>query len=268
MEATERQTMKPLTIPDAATVRGILDGTITEWWEPLRPQPERRADSLYFGWATIWDNGTVFTWDRDGVGGENWHAEQYPNEHAPTEAYRRAVQQGFVKNGYAAGDRLFLREAWFPASPNTYRRVMQSESHQYRMYEADGEIMQRPYFNGFVDSRPPDDWFIRKYTGAPFRWRPAHSMPLWASRCVVEVEEVRAKQLHAITFDEVMATGCPIAWPADGEADYDRDGNIEGGSWFAQSNWFRDRWNRCFPGFDCEQNRTGWAWVVKFRRVA
>lgn len=46
-------------------------------------------------WATVWDNGTWFTWDQDGVGGEN--SEEDTIHKAMYWATLCALRQGFIE---------------------------------------------------------------------------------------------------------------------------------------------------------------------------
>lgn len=44
--------------------------------------------------ATVWDNGTWSTWDREGTGGENWKEDTVAK--AKVEAAASAITQGFI----------------------------------------------------------------------------------------------------------------------------------------------------------------------------
>ena len=50
-----------------------------------------RGDNYY---ASVWLNGTWFTWDEDGVGGEN--SIEYSTEKAKLEATVSVIRQGFL----------------------------------------------------------------------------------------------------------------------------------------------------------------------------
>lgn len=74
------------------------------------------------------------------------------------------------------GDRLWVRETWFPETPNR------------AIYRADGE---------FEDG----------YAGPG--WRPSIHMPRWASRIILEVTDVRVERVQAITEEDAKAEGVP-----------------------------------------------------------
>ena len=61
----------------------------------------------HFKWATFYANGLTYTWDSNGVGGENWQANDHPKEDKFTEALKRGPANKFVP--YRVGDRLWVR---------------------------------------------------------------------------------------------------------------------------------------------------------------
>ena len=89
------------------------------------------------------------------------------------------------------GDRLWVREMWaYWGSLETPANVI---------YRADGDK-------------------------SATRWRPSIHMPRWASRLTLEVTEVRAERLQAITDEEIcLELGAPLRWEAEGPEPYRRD---------------------------------------------
>ncbi len=58
-------------------------------WQPMTEQPKRLENGWHFPWATFYDNGIVHTWDDDGTGGENWNANEHPDENKFEQAIER-----------------------------------------------------------------------------------------------------------------------------------------------------------------------------------
>ncbi len=107
--------MKTYTTTDAEAQR-LRERSQTLIVVPMKQQPERvngvlgKGGELRFPWATFYDNGIVHTWDRNGVGGENWNANDYPKE----DKFAAALKLTPYKNPYpyAPGDIIGIKEAW------------------------------------------------------------------------------------------------------------------------------------------------------------
>ncbi|MCH4893419.1 hypothetical protein GO308_09890 [Sphingomonas sp. SFZ2018-12] len=109
--------------------------------------------------------------------------------------------------GYAAGDRLWVRETWRVApdacegwAPDAVPCVGWID------YRAGGEAQVRaPSFSHVLDAfgkRVDADWDC-----LPDRWRPSIFMPRWASRITLLVDDVRVQRLQDISEADIAAEG-------------------------------------------------------------
>jgi hypothetical protein len=102
-----------------------------------------------------------------------------------------STERGWKRIGFAAGDRLWVREAWRTECnyDDTPPRDLSFDEVQWR-YEADGE---------WSDHDP--------MTASPGRLRAGMHMPRWASRLTLTVSEVRVQRLQEIGHDDAVAEG-------------------------------------------------------------
>jgi hypothetical protein len=136
------------------------------------------------------------------------------------------------------GDRLWVREAWFPA----FRRAPESSGCVYRA-DDDG-LHLNPGWS-------PD--------GKGGGWRPSIFMPRWASRITLEITGVRVERVQDITEADAVAEG--IETPDVGNSEFDNVGEWEprlGYQWL----WDSINAKRGHPW-----SSNPWVWVVEFRRV-
>lgn len=84
------------------------------------------------------------------------------------------------------------------------------------------------------------------------RWRSPVVMPRWASRDVVEIGEVQARQVQAITEAEAIAAGCPLNLPFTFTETAGRD-------------WFADLFESINGPGSWDANQ--WVWLALARRV-
>lgn len=77
-------------------------------------------------------------------------------------------------------------------------------------------------------------------------WRPSIFMPRWASRITLEIVNVRAERLQAITDADILAEGFPADPPSYAEG-------------------LAGTWNKI--NGDGAWESDPWVWVVEFRRV-
>lgn len=104
----------------------------------------------------------------------------------------------------AAGDRLWVREAWrtFASLDKVKPRDLfkMGERGAGILYEADGE--------GLALSADGTWTFCSRDNPAAFgKLRPGMFLPRWASRLTLPVTEVRVQRLHDITEDDALAEG-------------------------------------------------------------
>lgn len=205
-------------------VRAILDGRKTQTRRVLRPQPPTLNDlyPVYNGYLGAWQ------WRVRG----NW--------------YQAHVKDSYCPYG-TAGERLWVRETWFPLqAPNECWKEGSKPDVVYRADHPKEEVTRA-------------DWTSIGVT----RWRPSIFMPRWASRITLEVTGVRLERVQSISVEDCMAegvvdvrlaveTGYPSRWP-----------NIP-----TRLAMFRGVWdsiNGKRPG--CAWADNPWVYVVEFKRV-
>jgi len=126
---------------------------------------------------------------------------------------------------YAAGDRLWVREAFTYITDNDGLRMAGRV-----LYRSDGKDNSGARWA----SVQPDD---------PERevlWKPSIFMPRWASRLTLTVTDVRVQRVADIDRGDAMDEGCPFANMADGPDPRE---------------WFRDLW-------DSINAKRGFGWDV------
>lgn len=100
---------------------------------------------------------------------------------------------------------------------------------------------------------PATLWLDEVWEGWSNRARPSIHMPRWASRLTLEVVDVRAERLHAVTDDDALAEGVDRT-----------NASIPG---YARTRFARlwDSINGERPG--CAWSDDPWVWRIEFRRV-
>jgi len=151
-------------------VQAIPDGRKTQTRRVIKPQPPgieqiKRMSGCHYGWMQAKQN--PYIWIADG-----------------TVRAVRAVKDAMFLTGtdvyphlkcpYAAGDRLWVREA--------FHLSLSVDEGTKIFYRADG-----------------DSEYLK--------WSPSIHMPRWASRITLEVEDVEAEMLQDITDTDIVAEG-------------------------------------------------------------
>ncbi len=111
-----------------------------------------------------------------------------------------------------------------------------------------GKWWEQPHYRA---TDPEPDLVCEGKDGPACIWRPQLYMPRWASRIVLEVQEVRVERVRDITGNDARAEGCIETI----------GGNI------AQKN-FQELWDSISkdkPGRTWKENP--WVWVITFRRM-
>lgn len=127
-------------------------------------------------------------------------------------------------------DRLWVRETWRTYESLNLCKPSDIEEGAGVEYQAGGSNV----------------WHADKLHGMG-KWRPSIYMPRWASRIILEIENVRVERLQDISEKDIRAEGFHGA-PAD--ADLPRD--------------WRDLWDSI--NGDGSWNSNPWVWVVEFRK--
>jgi len=214
-------------------VRAILADQKTQTRRVVNPQPPGECRIHYMlgheRWVTpVHGTPLRHTW-------EAWHGPLYQNRPAK---YLCGVHT--VRCPYGApGDRLWVRETWRGVSCIHYR--------------ADGAIVH----GGRMGGEPTDPRVVSTWEPTPedlegFRWLPSIHMPRWASRITLEITDVRVQRLKDISYDDVLAEGCPLPGPLASPADFD---------------WYRALWDSLNKARGYGWNVNPWVWAITFRRV-
>jgi hypothetical protein len=161
-------------------VAAFLDGRKTQWREVCNPQPKITDDAILFPWASFYHNGHVHTWDKNGVGGQNWNAPDFPDEDKFAVALQRTPHT--KPSPHHPGDIVFVKEKHYPCQEFTGSEYKQ------------GVI----YWHDFSDDNRPD-----------VKWISARSMKAELARIFLRVKSVRAERLQDMTFKDWVADFCP-----------------------------------------------------------
>lgn len=185
MTASETMTTSKPIIMSGESVRAILAGVKRQTRRVCKPQPglEENGD-IHFPWATFYSNGLTHTWDDDGIGGENWQANDHPAENKFAEALKRTLAVKSVP--WKVGQRLWVKETWC-GYEGTKRGYFKADMSYW------DHVKNKPV--GCIGE--PDK---AKYQSPLF-------MPRWASRLTLEVTAVRVEKLQEISHHDALAEG-------------------------------------------------------------
>lgn len=141
---------------------------------------------------------------------------------------------------FQVGDRLWVRETW---QLNAWGG---SSDYVAIRYRADNSI-SKP-IEGVQRSLIP-----KNGGGVSWKWRPSIHMPRWASRLTLEITDVRAERLNAISEEDAKAEGFQATQNERGEGSTAVD-------------WFRNLWDR-INGKRFPWAANPWCWAISFRRL-
>lgn len=220
-------------------VRAILRGTKTQTRRVVKPGPSENHEGLHFPWASFFHSGTVATWDRNGVGGQNWNATEHPSENRYEQALARTPYENACPYGQP-GDRLRLLSSW--ATDKRYDGLKPTD------LPGDSEL-GRPVFWTRWDGTEKPAWCGKlrpgRFLPSSLRWM----MP------IAEITGVRVERLQDISEEDARTEGvtaapfCKAGRPVGQE-------HVEA---------FEDLWRSINGAESWDANP--WVWVVGFKRI-
>jgi hypothetical protein len=235
--------MKPLYSP--ATVQ----------FRVMKEQPEITPDgTIIFPWATFFVNGIVHTWDNNGVGGENWNANDYPDENK----YLQALARTPYKNPapFQPGEKCYLRETWQLAPIKTTDWYFDGTC---IMPGTEDRPHTRSKWNSVHNVIYRADGEYTSLSGAKTTWSSPVTLPQWAARRFFEVVSCEPMRIGEVTEEDARKTGIQFIehdkwngqdfWGIKG--DYDTYAPNAYGS-------FLFIWEKKHPGKE-------WAWRIEVR---
>lgn len=172
-------------------------------------------------------------------------------EYSPDLGYSPASIAAQYRCPYGAlGDRLWVRESWFPDTP-------------IDGWSGDIEWMGcgRPASGVPKRYRSPEHCLYgATWSGVSLKWRPSIFMPRWASRITLQVVGLGVERLQGISWFDIRAEGtsCP-------------EHDFPGGTCINECPSLREAFRRSWNAINGERGyrwRTNpWVWVVHFRMV-
>lgn len=169
----------------------------------------------------------------------------------------------------AVGDRIWVRETWATLGNEDGCCIdwegnlcKGDERSAARIYRASCEQRLGDYGLWSI----PDDAYWKphtkehKFEGA---WRPSIHMPLWASRILLEITDVRVERLNAISEEDATAEGVPPAGSL--LPDYPGTFLTPKGDFATAKVAFQRLWESIYGEESWKDN--GWVWVIEFKRV-
>lgn len=190
--------VKPI-IFSGPMVRALIDGRKTQTRRVLKPQPKNFGKDYERQWNAhaIPPGGSI---------PDHWSWWEGPS-HGPS-LYHTA------KVPYAAGDLLWVREAW-----QAHGWASDCVTIRYRAQEKTAgfiaQVEQIAYPEGNKNT------FKYVAPKGPNHWRPSIHMPRWASRLTLRVTDVRVQRVQEITNHDAVAEGIDrVNEPQEGFRDY------------------------------------------------
>ncbi len=196
-------------------VRAILEGRKTQTRRVVKPQPYR-----YHGLQPMWGTSP----DGHAFGEPGLWREVGP-DYPDGDSDDRRCPYG------VPGDRLWVRETWWPA----FERTANGSGVVYR-----------------ADYLPPT--LLDASIADQKTWRPSIFMPRTASRLLLEVTDVRVQRVQEISVEDCIAEGCSTTLR-------EHDAGVDLRRQYAEL-WDSINGKRGF-GWDVNP----WCWCVTFRRL-
>lgn len=123
--------------------------------------------------------------------------------------------------GYAAGDRLWVREAFSVVCGGGASIGGDGEWSYIVEYRSGGQI-ELSYAGHYTN-----DPYVRLADSQIGDWRPSIHMPRWASRLTLIVTDVRVQRLQEISEEDAVAEGCEASGWYPTPQDPDNSGGYE-----------------------------------------
>ena len=161
----------------------------------------------------------------------------------------------------SVGDRLWVREVWARVEPAPTILQYYGIPNAWRLKENPDLLeywRKRVVYLADFPGKKPDEC---GRGSSDNEWRSPVTMPRWASRLMLEVQEVRAERLHEIT-----AQGCY----AEGVRVYEGTRLILPGEEKLSDRIYLDQFVRKWNAINGQKNpwaNNPWVWVITFRRV-
>lgn len=178
-----------------------------------------------------------------------------------------------IQMKYAAGNRLWVREAWWHPEPYSYGTSPSGDE-----MEAPRMVSKFAPIHFAADGNPPN--CSNRHYGqaglrggkfaAPDPWavwtkRPSIHMPKWASRITLEVTGVKVERLQDISEEDAVAEGC-FKGKASGRVFANQASMHFGGDQWANAlDWYADLWEEINGRGSWEANP--WVAVYTFRPI-
>ncbi|HCM3802175.1 TPA: morphogenetic protein [Klebsiella variicola subsp. variicola] len=218
---------------NAEMVRAILEGRKTQTRRIMKVQPE----SNRLGLLLITDSTK-----HSDIGKYHWAESNATGNHVRSKF--------FLCPFGAVGDRIWVREAFFPAPLE-----MQSAPPRKTMWNI-------AYRDGVqMDKLAPAEYNPTIYNYE--RWTPSIHMPRWASRILLEITDVRVERLNAISEEDATAEGVPPAGSL--LPDYPGTFLTPKGYFATAKVAFQRLWESIYGEESWKAN--SWVWVISFKRV-
>lgn len=158
------------------------------------------------------------------------------------------ISAGFSIARWAPGSRLWVREAFAVHHLAMERIYPKGEGHPW------GSPIYKATFSAMLDPR------CEGFTG----WRSPITMPRWASRITLIVEDVRVERLQDISEADARAEGIRRNPHGSGDQWMDYPEGSSASGWRSPRDSYRTIWNATNPNHPWESNP--WVSVTTFRR--
>lgn len=154
--------------------RAIVEGRKTQMRTVIKPQPEwrERKGLESAGWSYKWAKGEMSCWPE---------IEKFCKELVRTSACPWQI-----------GDRFYGKEAYVNGHPLDEFGLGLNEDVLKTWYKVDNKI---------------DKWYCCDGDYGPVPWKPARTMPQWASRIHREIINIRVERLQDISEEDAIAEG-------------------------------------------------------------